>query len=206
MSIFNYKYKRCWNCGKKLEPNAVICPYCQAMQDQNQRNTTNSNQQSQKNQNAFNDANVHNENHVSNKTVYTNLLSTDILTFGQAYIAGWKNMFDFLGTTNRSDFWKWRACNWIINIIILIIAYVITKNSPTLMIVCWTIGILYALILLTMSLSARARRFRDAGANNIFIVIVLACSFITGISWLASLVSLCVECLSTNKIANWFSK
>ena len=86
--------------------------------------------------------------------------------------------FDFSGRATRTQFWMFALINFLVSIVLGIVAGIVLKQHANL------ISIVYSLALLLPSLGIAARRLRDGG----FTPWLLLLGFIPVIGWIALII------------------
>lgn len=86
--------------------------------------------------------------------------------------------FDFSGRATRMQFWMFALINFIVSIVLGIVAGIVLKGNANI------VNIIYGLALLLPSLGITARRLRDGGFTPWLLLLL----FVPVIGWIALLI------------------
>lgn len=113
------------------------------------------------------------------------------MTYGQAYLSGWKETFNFCGRASRQQFWTFFLINLLLASAPLAVWWLATSFNPQYGILSFVVIPFAALWLLLMTLPLLAigcRRMHDIGRSGLWFVLGVI------IPWFA-VISLALCCL-----------
>lgn len=199
--------KFCFNCGKKIKQNVHFCPYCGARQRVNSPKRSVNSQTTQPPRYAFNN-DLNSQFQIITPGVKKRVVPPRC-SFIKAFKLFWKNYVNFDGYSSRAEFWWWFLIEYIIDTLVSAHVSSVLSRAGVSLFGAFTgndvdaalpidtvasalgIAIIWYLIVLIPNLSLRARRFRDAGMSNGWIIAILICDYLPWVipifGWIVSI-------------------
>ncbi|EFA6622002.1 DUF805 domain-containing protein [Escherichia albertii] len=105
------------------------------------------------------------------------------MTYGEAYLAGWKNIFNYKGVATRSEFWSFMSGSVAICLLPLLCwwcAATIDRDYGVFLFYALPVSFLLTLIFAVPAIALVVRRMHDIGHSGWWFAIVVSIPF-TGI-------------------------
>ena len=159
--------KFCPNCGTKVSSDSVFCPNCGHKFD------STANQSNQVSRNPSN--NYYNQNNYYGYSNQKIPVTPPPCGMGQAFELFWDNYVNFSGLSSRSEYWFMILWEFLIGMVLFMLCFVLI-GIPLM--------ILWGIAIFIPNLSLIARRMRDAGIPDGWIIALLILDFVPFIDFI----------------------